>query len=100
MYAEYKNGMREGKGKGEKEYIPIGNVSTHKGLRSFKLFLDRFQRIFYSFSFSFFFFLDRQTDRDRDRQRQRQREREIAKNFYLFKISRILFSHFRGDKRG
>ena len=36
MYAEYKNGMREGKGKGEKEYIPIGNVSTHKGLRSFK----------------------------------------------------------------
>ena len=23
-----------------KEYIPIGNVSTHKGLRSFKLVLD------------------------------------------------------------
>ena len=57
MYAEYKNGMREGKGKGEKEYIPIGNVSTHKGLRSFKLFLGRFQRIYYLFSFSFFFFL-------------------------------------------
>ena len=46
MYAEYKNGMREGKGKGEKEYNPIGNVSTHKGLRSFELVLDKFQCIF------------------------------------------------------